>query len=198
MTATLDQAPGVGTVSPGLVLNVGGGSKGIPLPAHYEGWEHVLLDVTPRPDVDVVMDARLLELWERDLPKFDAVYCSHNLEHYYTHDVASVLRGMFAVLRPGGVVEIHVPDLAVVARALAGGAGLYDVAYHCGGGTVLWHDMLYGMSCEIRRSGEGWAHRTGFTEARLRRVLLDAGFTRVQTATPVNEYELAMRAIRPA
>ncbi len=180
-----------------MVLNVGGGSKGIPLPETYEGWEHVLLDINPRPDVDIVMDARLLELWARDLPTFDAVYSSHNLEHLYTHDVPAVVRGMFEVLKPGGWVEVHVPDLAVVFRALANGAGLYDIAYECNGGVVVWHDMLYGMSMEIRRHHEGWAHKTGFTEARLRRVLLDAGFIRAELATPVNEFELAMVATKP-
>ncbi len=178
-----------------IVLNVGGGTKGIPIPGLYEGWDHVLLDVTAGPTVDIVMDARKLELWAGDLPKFDAVYSSHSLEHHYTHDVAAVLRGMFSVLKPGGWVEIHVPDLAMVAKALAGGADLYDVAYERNGGHVVWHDMVYGMSMEIVRSGEGWGHRTGFTEARLRRVLEDAGFTRIEI---VAEYfELAAMATKP-
>ncbi len=94
-------------------------------------------------------------------------------------------------------MDVHVPDLAVVARALADGAGLYDVAYECHVGHVVWHDMLYGMSMEIRRCGEGWAHKTAFTEARLRRVLLDAGFVRVEEGEPVNAFELAMMAIKP-
>jgi len=29
------------------VLNVGGGSKNIPIPPLYSGWEHVLLDIDP-------------------------------------------------------------------------------------------------------------------------------------------------------
>lgn len=178
-----------------MLLNVGGGSKTIPLPPRYEGWDHVLLDVNPHPTVDIVMDARVLELWAADLPQFDAVYCSHNLEHYYVHDVPAVLRGLHSVVKPGGWVEIHVPDLGVVATALAGGAGLFDTAYERNGGHVLWHDIVFGMDIEIRRNGEGWAHKTGFTEARLRRVLLDAGFTRVEIVADF--YELAAMATKP-
>ena len=29
------------------MLNVGGGSKKIPIPQHYAGWDHVLLDINP-------------------------------------------------------------------------------------------------------------------------------------------------------
>jgi hypothetical protein len=174
-----------------LVLNVGGGSKVVPLPDFYNGYEHVLLDIDGTYGANIVMDARKLELWEGDLPYFDAVYCSHNLEHYYVHDVPVVLRGMFRLLKPGGTVEIRVPDLQVVFDALALGADLFDVAY----GTVLWHDMVYGMSCEIVRRGEGWAHKTGFTEARLRRVLKDAGFADIQLVKA--NYELAALAVKP-
>ena len=62
------------------VLNVGGASKAIPIPQHYAGWEHVLLDVDPNQEPDIVCDAR--ELVELPAGGFDAIYCSHNLEHY--------------------------------------------------------------------------------------------------------------------
>src|SRR6266446_7887238 len=45
--------------------------------------------------------------------QFDAVYCSHNLEHYYRHDGATVLRGFLHVLKPDGFAEIKVPDAAL-------------------------------------------------------------------------------------
>ena len=71
------------------VLNVGGNSKKIPLPPQYAGWENIVLDIDPQGKPDVVCDARQL----RQLPSatYDAVYCSHNLEHYYRHDVPKVL-----------------------------------------------------------------------------------------------------------
>src|SRR5438045_1858589 len=91
------------------VLNVGGGSKEIPLPPHYADWEHVLLDIDPTAKPDVVCDARGLSA----LPaaEYDAIYCSHNLEHYYKHDGIKVLRGFMHVLKPNGFAEIRVPDI---------------------------------------------------------------------------------------
>src|SRR6266567_113293 len=66
------------------VLNVGGNNKKIQIPACFAGWEHVLLDIDPKGSPDIVCDARRM----LTLPpsQFDAVYCSHNLEHYYKHD----------------------------------------------------------------------------------------------------------------
>src|SRR6476620_11662263 len=43
------------------VLNVGGYSKTVAIPAHYAGWEHVLLDIDPASGADVVCDARQLD-----------------------------------------------------------------------------------------------------------------------------------------
>ena len=62
------------------VLNVGGGSKDIPLPPHYAGWEHVLMDIDPKGQPDLVCDAR--ELPALPAGQYDAIFCSHNLEHY--------------------------------------------------------------------------------------------------------------------
>ncbi len=67
------------------VLNVGGNSKAIALPPQYAGFEHLLLDIDPSGSPDIVCDAR--ELATLDAGQSDAVYCSHNLEHYYRHDV---------------------------------------------------------------------------------------------------------------
>ncbi len=87
------------------VLNVGGGSKSIPIPAHYAGWNHLLLDIDPRGNPDVVCDARELDLLEPN--QFDAIYCSHNLEHYYKHDGADSSEGYSCMsLKPDGFRRI--------------------------------------------------------------------------------------------
>ena len=73
------------------VLNVGGNTKEIPLPEQYAEFEHLLLDIDPKGSPDILCDARKLKTLEPG--QFDAVYCSHNLEHYYRHDVKEVLTG---------------------------------------------------------------------------------------------------------
>lgn len=161
------------------VLNVGGNSKEIPLPAHYSGWEHVLLDIDPRGNPDVVCDAR--ELATQPADTYDSIYCAHNLEHYYRHDVAKVLAGFAHVLKPDGFVLIRVPDLNEVMRTVvAKNLDIDDVLYQVALGPITVRDVIYGYGVEIERSGNDFfAHKTGFTEKSLTSVLVAAGFPHV-------------------
>ena len=171
------------------VLNVGGGSKRIPIPHHYEGWEHVLLDIDPSQGPDVVCDARDLAT-ELAAASYDAVYCSHNLEHYWRHDVAAVLAGFAHVLKPDGFVELAVPDLiAVVADMERRGLDVDDVLYVSPAGPITVNDVIYGFGRQIAESGNDfYAHKNCFTPKSLRRVLEKAGFPWVFVAR--GRYEL--------
>ena len=158
------------------VLNVGGGSKSIPIPAHYEGWEHVLLDIDARQKADVVCDARNLLSLPADL--YDAVYCSHNLEHYYRHEVQRVLGGFAHVLRARGFAEIEVPDImAVFAAVSQNGLELDAELYESDSGPVSPNDVIYGFGKQIAASGNDYyAHKNAFTKRSLSEALRAAGF----------------------
>ena len=161
------------------LLNVGGNSKAIPLPSQYAGFEHLLLDIDPRVSPDILCDAR--ELTTLAGSQFDAVYCSHNLEHYYRHDVPKVLAGILHVLKDGGFADIRVPDIGEAMRVSAErGLDPGDVLYETGAGPITVLDVLYGYDAEIERSGQDFfSHKTGFTEKSLLATLHRAGFTKV-------------------
>ena len=161
------------------VLNVGGNNKGIALPSQYTGFEQLLLDIDPRGAPDIVCDARNLMTLEPG--KFDAVYCSHSLEHFYRHDVPKVLAGFLHVLKDGGFAHIRVPDLNSVMRAaIERNLDVEDVLYESPAGPIMVLDVLYGYSVEIERSGQNfYAHKTGFTQRSLVRALQTAGFSNV-------------------
>jgi SAM-dependent methyltransferase len=158
------------------ILNVGGNSKAIPLPPQYAGFEHVLLDIDPTGNPDIVCDAR--ELGTLEGGQFDAIYCSHNLEHYYRHEVPHVLSGFLHVLKDGGVAHIRVPDIGEVMRvSVEKGLDIEDTLYQSSLGPIMVLDVIYGYTTQIERSGEGFfAHKTGFTQKSLLKVLLEAGF----------------------
>ena len=178
------------------LLNVGGNSKAAPIPTHYQGWQHVLLDIDAKRDVDIVWDARELERFDGGW--FDAVYCSHNLEHYYRHEVPRVLAGFMHVLKPDGFAEVRVPDLEAVFRKVASGeAGLEDVLYVAPAGPITVLDVVYGWGKEIESSGRDFfAHKTGFTAATLRAALQHAGLEEIWTAPPLADYELRAVAFK--
>jgi SAM-dependent methyltransferase len=158
------------------VLNVGGGSREIAIPPHYQGWTHHLLDIDPAGKPDIACDAR--ELTSLDAAIYDAVYCSHNIEHYYPHDVPKVLRGFLHVLKPDGFAEIRCPDVGSVMRtAVERGLDVGDVLYESPAGPITVHDVIYGYGREIARSGRDfYAHKTGFTRKTLGGALAHAGF----------------------
>lgn len=159
-----------------MVLNVGGGNKQIPIPDRFNGWVHHLLDIDPAGSPDIVCDAR--ELTTQEAGRYDAVYCSHNLEHYYPHDVPKVLRGFHHVTKPDGFVEIRVPDLLSVMEAVvANKLDLDDPLYQSAAGPIMTSDVVYGWHKEIERSGNDfYAHKTGFSPKTLLALLGRAGF----------------------
>ena len=164
------------------VLNVGGNSKKIKLPPQYADFEHVLLDIDPKGAPDIVCDARNLS--SLDGGQFDAIYCSHNLEHYYRHDVPKVLAGFLHVLKDGGFVQIRVPDIEAVMRTtIERGLDIDDILYESPLGPIMVLDVLYGYSAEIERSGQDFfAHKTGFTLKSLRTALYKAGFSKIYSS----------------
>lgn len=180
------------------VLNVGGGNKGIRIPEHFKDWQHLLLDIAPGGDVDLVMDARKLANISEG--QFDAIYCSHNLEHYYKHDVAVVLAGFFHVLKPQGFAEIHVPNMRSVLKHFAEtDMDIDDVLYESPMGPISVHDVIYGLGKQIESSGvDFYAHKTGFTETTLMSALKRAGFPMIWIGESTDKFSLSALAFKQA
>ena len=146
------------------------------MPPHYQQWQQCYLDIDTRWNPDILCDAR--ELTTQKAGSFDAIFCSHNLEHYYTHDVGKVLAGFLHVLVPEGFAEIKVPDLRMVMQAmLERNLDIDEPLYISPAGPISTLDVIYGFGAEIERTGNDFfAHKTGFTPTSLQRVLNASGF----------------------
>ena len=158
------------------VLNVGGNSKDIQIPDQYSDWNHVLLDIDPRGHPDIVCDAR--ELMSMGKNEYDAIYCSHNLEHYYRHDARKVLLGFFHILKVDGLAHVRVPDIdALMKIVVAKKMDADDFLYQSPAGPITVHDVLYGYGVEVEKSGNDFfAHKTGFSPKSLTKILNECGF----------------------
>ena len=180
------------------VLNVGGANKATAIPPHYNGWEQLLLDIDPRGKPDIVCDARDLRSLEGN--QFDAIYCSHNLEHYYRHDAVKVLLGMHHVLKPDGFVEVVVPDLeTVIEHVLERKMDVSDVLYESPAGPITVLDVIYGFGKEIEESGQDfYAHKTGFSPKNLRQTLIASGFHAVYVFVARDAFEVRAFAFKSA
>lgn len=155
-----------------------------------------MLDIDPTVKPDVCCDALLMTT----LParRYDAVFCSHNLEHFYQHDVPKVLEGFLHVLKKDGFAHIAVPDvLALMHAVVEGKRDLNDTWYTCGGGPIRFHDVLYGWDKAMAAGNLFYAHKCGFSEKSLTKALKTAGFVSVFTSTANGNLEAFAFRSRP-
>jgi SAM-dependent methyltransferase len=147
--------------------------------------------MTPRIDgnPDVLADAR--ELTKLPPAAYDAVYCSHNLEHYHRHHAAKVVQGFAHVLKPDGFVQILVPDiLAVMRKVVKDNLDVDDVLYVSRGGPLLVRDLIYGYHVPIERSdNDFYAHKTCFSLKCLPTFMAQNGFP-VNAVASFAEFEI--------
>lgn len=162
-----------------IVFNVGRGARTIALPPHYERWRHDLLDSDQELGTGSLLDAG--ELSSLPQHQYDAVYCSHYLEHFHPHEIPKVLAGFLHVLKPDGFAEIIVPDLQAVAeRWITDRMDIEDILYESPTGPISIRDVFYGGGKDIEcGGGNHFAHNTGFTPKSLAAILSASGFVSV-------------------
>lgn len=190
--------PPVSTAPTPMVLNVGGGPRSTILPEQYAGWVQHWLDIDASKGPDLLCDARLLGGLTPG--RYDAIYCSHNLEHYYHHEVAQVLTGFLHVLKPTGFAQLRVPDIEHLMRLCV--AGQLDLDSQVGDsvrGAIRIRDILWGLGVEIEESGRDYyAHKTGFSPKTLTKALEAAGFAEVFLTMDNPNIELGALAFKQA
>jgi hypothetical protein len=127
----------------------------------WDGWKVVRLDIDPATKPDIL--ASMTDMGA--IGPFNAVYCSHALEHLYPHQVPVALKEFYRVLGPEGQVIIVVPDLQDISPTddALPGMGLSGL------------DLFYGNSREIP-DRPYMAHHCGFVEDTLGRAMAAAGF----------------------
>jgi predicted SAM-dependent methyltransferase len=150
------------------VLHAGCGGE--PLPPEFGECEEVRLDITNDNNPDFV--GSITDLKCVGDQRFDAVYCSHTLEHVYPHEAKKVLSEFHRVLNDKGMLWVNVPNLE--------GLEVSDkVVYESPSGPITALDMIYGHHKLIEGGMSYMAHHCGFTEKILEEHLKEAGFSQV-------------------
>ncbi len=189
--------PGLPPHAPRTFLNVGCGSAGpqrLPGCFREPGWEEIRLDINPAVRPDIV--ASMTDMGVVGDATVDAVWSSHNLEHLDRHEVVPALKEAFRVLKPGGFALITLPDIQRVASLVVEGK-LEEVVYTAPAGPITALDMLFGHQASVARGEHYMAHRCGFDDRALARVLLEAGFeeVRVRKGQSYDLWAFAIKAL---
>jgi len=163
-------------ILPNKLLNVGGKNRDIPTSSHFSNWEQIILDLDPSANPDVLCDARNMQTLESGI--YDAVHCSHMLEHFHLHEIAKILDGFAHVLKSTGYVEVWVSDiLAVMRHVTENNLDLHDTLYNAPTGAVDVIDVLYGWQKHISLSrNEFYSHKAAFSPKTLSDLLNKHGF----------------------
>ncbi len=144
-------------------------------------WQEVRMDIDPMTAPDVL--GSITDMRSSICSgSFDAIWSSHSLEHLHSHEIPLALSEFRRILKPDGFALIACPDLEVVTSCLLDRGPDY-VAYLSPIGPVTPLDMLFGHSASVAAGKRHMAHKTGFTAARLGRLLLEAGFATVLART---------------
>lgn len=166
-----------------VVYNLGAGARRVlkDLPADHPltGWAEVSVDLNPGARPDIVADLTDLR-GKVDDESADLVLLSHVIEHFFDHQVDSVLAEVARILRPDGAAVFKCPDLAQVARLIVDHDLERDI-YVSPAGPIRVLDVLYGHRASVAKGEVLMAHRTGFTESSLADRLLRAGFAEVRS-----------------
>ncbi len=150
-----------------VLVNVGCGlPDSVDLPAYFDSWRQLRVDVDPLVKPDIL--ASVTDLSPIADGTADAVWAAHCIEHLYEHQVPIALKEFRRVLRDDGFVCIIVPDLQTVANYLVEDR-LHETLYDSPAGPVTPHDIIFGFGAAIAGGRTSMAHRCGFTPSMLLR-----------------------------
>lgn len=141
---------------------------------HLDGY--LSIDLREDCGADVIADIRALPYPDSSV---DRVRAHDLLEHFSKFETANLLAEWHRVLVPGGLLELRMPNLHVLAVQLS--------YWHAHPGRQL-DDLINNLYGGHRWGPEGaWdTHHTGFTPTSLRVVLDEAGFETLSNDEAIN------------
>lgn len=131
--------------------------------------KYTTLDANPKVAADYVAEVPPMPP-ELERNWWDAIEASHFLEHLYPWDAAQFLQECYDLLRPGGVLELELPNLDQCAELWTQGDDRDRVMAFMG---------FYGRP-NPRNTWQ--AHKWGYTAETLTDALVEAGFERENIA----------------
>ncbi|MEG4113924.1 MULTISPECIES: O-linked N-acetylglucosamine transferase family protein [unclassified Microcoleus] len=141
-------------------------------------WQEVRLDIDPAVRPDII--GSIIDMSAVPSESVDALYSSHNVEHVYYHQVPLVLAEFHRVLKPEGFAMILVPDIEIVAEAVAKGNLEESPLYISPAGPIAAIDIFYGLRKAISTGNYYMAHHTAFTAQSLEGKMQQAGFRNLE------------------
>lgn len=134
---------------------------------------------------------------------FDTAIADNVLEHFDFKDSAEVLAEWKRILKPGGMLELKLPDMSSIAEAIVGGTWDASIQGSIYGdqGHPYWMQEPYGGTTEDGRwlphSHQYNHHNSGYTPEFIIKLLKDIGYDKVQVQRTPSNYQMMVHAYKP-
>ncbi|HEC65900.1 MAG TPA: class I SAM-dependent methyltransferase [bacterium] len=129
---------------------------------------------------------------------FDKILFVHTLEHLSFEDGNRALQNISRILKPGGVVEIEVPDLTKACKLF-----LETDPFVLGGDNRVWWRKIGLFHGTTGVDGEGQFHLSNYTKNYLTKKMEEHGFINIEEilvgyghGKPEPEYNFRLRGVR--
>lgn len=104
----------------------------------------------------------MIDMKEYPSDYYDEVICVHALEHVSMEEGNRSIKEMVRVCKPGGFVEIEVPNLTTACKLLP------TVKFNLGGSNHKWFRIMGLLYGDTGKEGVGQYHLCGYTKNYLR------------------------------
>ncbi len=162
-------------------LNVGGGNF---VREHWQVLDSLVSDrYNHLPAlIDYNIDLEEIQEWG-DIKDgfFDAVYCSHTLEHLNIEGVRNTLKESYRILNPKGTIRIVVPDLGLARKHYkANNKEWFEKIYPYIKNETIDQDLDYfAHSYYLSKKPNNSLHKNGFDFRQMKYLLKEAGFKNI-------------------
>jgi ubiquinone/menaquinone biosynthesis C-methylase UbiE len=131
--------------------------------------------VAPKRAVDVEFEWGVQKIPYKD-NSVDLIYACHVLEHIRWYNTVDALKDAYRALKPGGQLEIHVPDFDIIAEGHKNQKPMDKLRrYNDEGDYMLWINSILFCWGEV-----DYLHKACFNQYHLTNCLNKAGFTNLE------------------
>lgn len=163
------------------VLNVGHGDV-MRLPVHHSLTNNGNINEVYASNNEGLKPDCTLSLYDlNQLPDstFDAVWIPNSITRLHLHEIVPVFKQVLRILKDGGQVLFHVPNLKKLGEVIADGKLEGELFKASDGTPVSVHDLLFGHGALIEKGARTVASNSGFTCVTLTNKLINAGFGKI-------------------
>lgn len=145
----------------------------------------IRMDIRNLPTVDIVGDGKYLSSIPSE--SLDGIFARHVLEHFSIHEIDSVLTEWARVIKSGGFIEIHCPDMEKIFKNYLN----RSIDYYTGrtfDAQLLSYYLYGGQEHEFNY------HKSGFTYESICKLLADKGFVEFRHMPGEDHLEFRVKA----